>query len=211
MNLLPIVAKGPQPGVDGDNVTPSVGEDSAALFGGLHGKYLTQGLQGLVFSSTTNASGLPFSSVSTTGISPLALYNPSNSRKYVSVIRWEIVITSPPVSPVIGAYIFLIVTSQFTSAASSSLVASSIISISRSNSGQPCQVAPPVVGTFYRPFVNHLTGAITTTPNQPQMFMEFDGMCILAPNTGLFLQQLNNDASNATPESKVIWEEFPYP
>jgi hypothetical protein len=183
------------------------------LFGGLHGTHVTQGLRGLVFSSTTNIGPNQFLDV-TSGAGnspPLALYNPPTSRRFVSVIRWELAITTAPITPVIGAFVFLTFSSAALSAPTTSNTVLSVISKFRSFSAIANTGAIPGVGTFYRPFANHLTGASTTLPNSTSLFTEFDGTCILPPNTWIWVAQVNSDVSNSVPESKVIWEEFSPP
>jgi hypothetical protein len=168
-----------------------------------------------VFSCTTLAAMVNFTDATApSGVTPaLSLYNPPSSKKYVSVIRWEFVITTASVTPVIGAYILLTSTNwplQAQVGANGSIC--STTSKLRNNSAIPTSsnflTTTPGTATFYRPFVNHLTGGVTTTPNGPPMAMEFDGTCILAPNTGIFIAQLNQDATNAIAEQKVIWEEI---
>jgi hypothetical protein len=201
---------GPQIVQDGANVTFRQGKTGELVVTELHGKYLEQSYRGNLFVACQTA-GVILATVAGTAPS-FSLYNPQSSGRYLSVVRFDMVLTVAAGTPVIGAYMLTVNTNPTAAATTGTALTliPGIVGGTAAGVGKPFTSATlPANPTLYRPFVNHLTGAITTIPNMPGFFIEFDGTCLIAPGCTMSVGQLNVDTTNASALCGVIWEEIP--
>lgn len=208
MNVEILGQVGPSVLADGVNAPARQGKGGELIVTELHGKYYEQSYRGNVFVATQTA-GVILSTVAGTAAS-FSLYNPANSGKYLSLIRWDTVLTVAAGTPVIGAYMLAVNTNPIAAAVTGTAVVPTpgIVGGTANAVGRPLTSATlPANPTLYRAFVNHLTGAITTLPNMPGFFLEFDGTCLIAPGCAISIGQLNVDTTNASALNSVIWEE----
>lgn len=210
MNAEILGEVGPQPGSDGVNSFVRQGKSGEVIVTELHGKYFEQSYRNNVFVATQTA-GVLLATVAGTAPS-FSLFNPAQSGKYLSLIRFDMVLTVAAGTPVIGAYMLTVNTNPVAAATTGTAITPipGIVGGTSTAVGKPLTSATlPVNPTLYRAFVNHLTGAITTIPNMPGFFLEFDGTCLIAPGCTISVGQLNVDTTNATALCSVIWEEIP--
>lgn len=201
---------GPIVAGDSTNVPFRQGKSAEAIVTELHGKYYEQAYRGNLFVATQTA-GVTLATVAGTAPS-FSLFNPAGSGKYLSLIRWDMVLTVAAATPVIGAYMLTVNTNPSAAATTGTAVTPTpgIVGATASAVGKPLTSATlPANPTLYRAFVNHLTGAITTIPNMPAFTIDFDGTCLIAPGCTISVGQLNTDTTDASALCSVIWEEVP--
>jgi hypothetical protein len=210
MNAEVMGQVGPEVASDGAEVNLRLGKGAELIVSELHGKYAEQSYRGNVFVACQTA-GVQLATVAGTAPS-FSLFNPASSGKYLALIRWDMVLTVAAGTPVIGAYMLTVNTNPIAAATTGTAVVPipGIVGGTSTAVGKPLTSATlPANPTLYRPFVNHLTGAITTIPNMPGFFIDFDGTCLIAPGCTISVGQLNVDTSNASALCGVIWEEIP--
>jgi hypothetical protein len=196
----------------GDGTTPPLrlGNDAQLIMSELHGRYCEQSLRGNLYTACQTA-GQILTTVA--GTSPsFSLFNPAGSGVLLSLIRFEMVLTVAAGTPVIGAYMLTVNTNPIAAATTGTAVVPTpgIIGGTNNAKGRPltaCTV--PVNPTLWRTLAQHYTGAITTIPNMPAFFIDFDGTGIIAQGCTVSVGQLNVDTTNATALCAVIWEEIP--
>jgi hypothetical protein len=181
------------------------------IFSTLHGTYVESSHRGHAFS--VNASNIVLSDIATT-VPSFGLYNFSDSGRYLSLIRWELVVTTAPATPVIGAYLLGVSTSQNGQDAAQGAgtrPTDTTLSV-RPDSRATAYLAGftlPANPTIYRPFVNHLTGAPSVSVSRESYFMTFNGTCLIAPGRVIVIGQTGVDGTKATVDTLVVWEEIP--
>ena len=182
----------------------------------LHGRYYEAARRGLVFVATQTA-GVQINTDGATATS-FCLVNPAGSGRLVIPIRWDLVVTTFPTTPIFGIY--SLYASKNTVAAQVTGTAVSEIPAVVGTNGQPVAKALssatlPAAPTFYRLMEMKGTDSKKVVfgkqiPDVTQFFCAFDGTMILAPGTALSLQQDAADTSNGSGICSVIWEEQPF-
>ena len=210
MNIVVQGTVGPQPGSDGATPSFRQGKTGEIIVTDLHGRYFEQSYRGNVYVACQTA-GVLLTTVA--GTSPsFCLFDPASSGVNLSMIRFEMALTVAAGTPVIGAYILTVNTNPVAAATTGSAVVPTpgIIGGTSNAKGRPLTSATlPVNPTLYRTLAQHYTGAITTIPNMPAFFIDFDGTALIAPGCTLSVGQLNVDTTNATALCACIWEEIP--
>jgi hypothetical protein len=196
----------------GDGATPALrlGRDGNLIMSELHGRYFEQSFRGNLFVACQTA-GVTIAIVAGTAPS-FSLFNPASSGVYLSVVRWEMVLTVAAATPVIGAYMLTVNTNPIAAATTGTAVVPTpgIIGGTSAARGRPLTSATlPANPTLYRTLAQHYTGAITTIPNMPAFGIDFDGTALIAPGCTMSVGQLNVDTTNASGLCAVIWEEIP--
>jgi hypothetical protein len=176
----------------------------------LHGNYTESSLRGHAFS--VNGESIVLGDIATT-VPSFGLYNFCDSGRYLSLIRWEIVVTTAPVTPVIGAMLLGVISVQNgqDAAGGQGTRPTDTTLCVRPNSRATAYLANftlPSNPTIYRTFVNHLTGAPSISVARASYFMEFDGTCLIVPGRVIVLGQLNVDGTKPTIDTLVVWEEI---
>lgn len=202
---------GPQVVDDGSAPVFRAGNTGEAIVSSLHGHYTEQALRGNLFVATSNLSELIQGYPSVTP--NLAFYNPIGSQKLLSMVRFEMAISTAPTTPVIGPYLLALLSKYSADPATTPMQNnfSGITGVSQSGMGRLVAGATFTGATsqIYRMIATHYTGAVTTIPNMPAYAIDFDGTCLLSPGNALYPAQLNNDATNANAFYTFIWEEIP--
>jgi hypothetical protein len=208
-----VFRSGPQVLDDGSTRVIRAGKTAESVIGRqLHGDYLEQATRGKVFSTPFQFS--PFLQVAPGPSNCACIYNPANSNTFVSLIRWEIVVTTAPTLPSIAGWFLMANTNPSGGAPTignvdatiPAILSSQVVSVAKVFRGS---VNLPAAATFYRPFVNHLTGDGTQLPNMSGFFIDFQGTCVIAPGCIISLAQDPTDAGVfARVNVNIIWEEL---
>ena len=199
---------GPQILAEGSEAIIRLGRGAELIVSELHGKYYEQTFRGNVFVATQTA-GIAINTQSGQATS-FALANPAGSGKNCSLIRWDVVMTALPATPVVGVYGLYVNTNTIAAAVTGTAVTPfpGLLGTNYQPVAKPFSTATvPANPTLFRVLETKLTGAATTIPYLPQFFIDFDGTCILTPGTTICLQQIAADTTNGSAINSVVWEE----
>jgi hypothetical protein len=201
---------GPQTLQDGARNEVRLGRLGATIVTELHGKYLEQSLRGNVYSACMTA-GVIFPAPAATASNVITLANPADSGKSLSLIRFEMVITTLATTPAVGTYGLFVSTNVVASAVTGTALTPipTLVGTNAQPVGKVFTTSTlPAAPTYYRPLATKVT--TPTNPSViPAIVLDFDGTAVLTPGTAITPQQTAADTGNATVLCSFIWEELP--
>lgn len=203
-----ILQVGPDFLANGSSSLVQGGRNAEVIVSELHGKFYTQAFQGNLFSAVQTAGVTVLTAGATTA--SFALANPLGSGKLLVPVRFEMVITVTPATPVLGAYALYVNVNPAAAVVTGTALVPipAMVGTSTQPAGKPFTTATlPVAPTLWRLINTRYTGAVTTIPNMPALAIDFDGTAILTPGSTLSLQQIAGDSTNASALCAIIWEE----
>lgn len=208
-------AVGPYRAGSGVETNIRLGQDSETVVTELHGKYYETSLRGNVFHATMTA-GVIFPAVAATAANVMTLANPAGSGKNVSLISFDMVVTTINATVATGGYALNVNTNVVAAAVTgtaivpvSALIGSNYLPVAKPLSTSTIPAAP----TIWWPFGFKETGG--TAAGAPitgvaSFHVDFDGLGILTPGTCVTPQIIGTvDTTNATVICAFRWEEIP--
>lgn len=206
---------GPQIQSDGSQSSIRLGRTGEQIATELHGKYYEQSVRGSVFWATMTA-GVIFPAPANTTNNPITLANPAGSGKNISLISFDMEITTINSGAIgTGAY-GLYVNSNVVAAAVSGTVLTPISGTVGSNYLPSAKVFTtstiPAAPTIFKPYGFKLVGGVAAAvpiTGLPSFHIDFDGTAILSPGASITPQISVADAtSNPTVICSFCWEEL---
>ena len=191
-----------------------LGQDSETIVTELHGKYYESSLRGNVFHATMTA-GVIFPAVAATAANVMTLANPAGSGKNVSLISFDMVVTTINATVATGAYALNVNTNVIAAAVTGTaivpvpaLIGSNSLPVAKPLSTSTIPAAP----TIWWPFGYKETGGVVTAlpiSGVSSFHIDFDGLGILSPGTCITPQIIGTvDTTNATVLCAFRWEEI---
>lgn len=199
---------GPQVLQDGATQAVQLGKNAEIVVTEYHGKYYTQSYRGRVFTATQAAAVIMLPTTGATA--SFCVANPAGSGVNLSLVRFEMIVTSPPGTPVVGGYMLNVTANTVAAAVTGTAIVPTpgLIGTNYQPAGKAFTTATmPATPTFFRTIASKLTGAATTIPYLAAFAIDFDGTAILTPGSAIGLQQISADTTNASAVATMIWEE----
>lgn len=203
---------GPAIAADGPGLPFRQDRTGAIVTTELHGKYFETNFRGNLFWATMTA-GVIFPAPAATANNPITLYNPLGSGRNLSLITFDMIMTTIPGTPVTGLYgLYVNVAPQAAAVTGTALVPQpGLIGAGSASVARPLTTSTvPVAPTLLIPFGNKVTGEVATVvpiTGLPAYHLDIDGKVILAPGTAITPQMTAADTTNATVLCAFSWEE----
>lgn len=205
---------GPQVLQDGTPAAVRQSKAGEVIVSELHGKFYEQAYRGNLFWGTMTA-GVIFPAPAATAANVMTLANPAGSGKNLSLVSFDMVITTIPGTPLTGLYGLYVNNVPQAAAvtgtavtAQAALVGGGAASVAKPLSTSTVPIAPNLL----IPFGAKVTGEVATVnpiTGVPSFHIDFDGKVVLAPGTAITPQQTVADTTNATVLCAFSWEEIP--
>jgi hypothetical protein len=201
---------GPQSLRTGDKGSFRTGKYRELIISNLHGKFFEQSYRGKAFVGTQSA-GAILSAVTGLGHA-FGIYNPESSGVFLSIIRFEVVVTvreTGSVRPTLG----LAEVSNANAGVSTGTAVPVIPGIVGSSSIPNAKVLGPITLPHSPVSLTHVARGLddvvgTTIPNIPSFNYDPDGTLLMLPGTSVVVC-VNELTANITALCSVIWEELP--
>ena len=198
---------------DGEKDPTRIGLQAEGIQAKLHGRYYEASLRGRVFIATQTAGVQIITQGGTT--SSFSLANPAGSGRNLVPIRWDLVMTATPGTPVVGIYGLYVNRDPRAAAVTGTAVAEFpvLLGTNAQAVGEPLTsstlpAAPTLIRTLgFKGTDSKKVPVGSQRPYIQPYAIDFDGSIVLAPGTALSIQQNVGDTSNGSGICSVIWEE----
>lgn len=205
---------GPQTQSDGSHTSLRLGRTGEQVITELHGKYYEQAVRGNVFWATMTA-GVLLPAVGATSANSMTLANPAGSGKNISLISFDMVITTINVTPATGGYGLYVNTNIVAAAVTGTaitpipaLIGSNYLPVAKPLSTSGVPVAPTLLKAFGYKETGGVVGAVPIT-GLPSFHIDFDGTVILIPGTAITPQTTGTaDSTQPVVLCSFCWEEL---
>lgn len=206
---------------DKDGLTPNDGDrtmwDGAKVVAQAHGKYLETALRNRLYTGVSASGGIALTVPATTGGHP-TLWNPSDSKRYLSIVRLALSYVSGNNAPTALEWAYTLNTGAAVATGAPILTATRVAPVgilggALDNKGvwAPTTNTFTAAPTFLRPTgVSLFTGVAATAVAPFVLRADYDGDFVLAPGTAV---SLCSQAATTTAlfQVAVTWEEIDIP
>jgi hypothetical protein len=205
---------GPQLLSDGSVTALRLGRTGEQVVTELHGKYYEQAVRGNVFWATMTA-GVILPAVGATAANAMTLANPAGSGRNLSLIGFDMVVTTINATPATGLYGLYVNTNIVAAAVSGTaivpipgLVGSNYQPVAKPFSTSTVPAAPTLLKPFGYKETGGVVGAVPIT-GLPGFHIDFDGTVVLVPGTAI-TPQTGGTADSTQPVvlCSFCWEEL---